>query len=54
MRQHGIPRRVEPLRRDGTPHYDILVPGLKYNMLDIQAAIGLSQLRSWIAQRPAE
>jgi dTDP-4-amino-4,6-dideoxygalactose transaminase len=28
----------------GTPHYDVALPGLKYNMLDIQAAIGLGQL----------
>lgn len=29
----------------GTMHYDIPFPGLKYQMTDIQAAIGISQLR---------
>ena len=28
----------------GTPGYDILMPGFKYNMMDIQAAIGIHQL----------
>jgi dTDP-4-amino-4,6-dideoxygalactose transaminase len=28
----------------GTPHYDVVMPGFKYNMMDIQAAIGLHQL----------
>jgi dTDP-4-amino-4,6-dideoxygalactose transaminase len=27
-----------------TPHYDVLMPGYKYNMMDLQAAIGLHQL----------
>jgi dTDP-4-amino-4,6-dideoxygalactose transaminase len=30
--------------RDGTPHYDVVEAGFKYNMMDIQAAIGLQQL----------
>jgi dTDP-4-amino-4,6-dideoxygalactose transaminase len=29
----------------GTSHYDVAMPGFKYNMTDIQAAIGLHQLR---------
>jgi dTDP-4-amino-4,6-dideoxygalactose transaminase len=28
----------------GSPRYDIALPGYKYNMMDIQAAIGLHQL----------
>jgi dTDP-4-amino-4,6-dideoxygalactose transaminase len=28
----------------GSPRYDITLPGYKYNMMDIQAAIGLHQL----------
>jgi dTDP-4-amino-4,6-dideoxygalactose transaminase len=28
----------------GTPHYDVVMPGFKYNMMDLQAAIGLHQL----------
>ena len=28
----------------GSPHYDIVMPGFKYNMMDLQAAIGLHQL----------
>ena len=46
MRQHGMSKGAwNRYAATGTPHYDIVVPGLKYNMLDIQAAIGLSQLR---------
>ena len=30
--------------REGTPHYDVVEAGFKYNMMDIQAAIGLQQL----------
>jgi len=43
--QHGISRdgwaRYKAL---GSPHYDVLFPGFKYNMMDLQAAIGLHQL----------
>jgi dTDP-4-amino-4,6-dideoxygalactose transaminase len=28
----------------GTPHYDVVMAGFKYNMMDIQAALGLRQL----------
>lgn len=31
---------------DGRPHYDVLEPGFKYNMPDIQAALGIHQLAS--------
>lgn len=42
---HGMSRdawaRYAP---NGSPHYDVVMPGFKYNMMDIQAAIGLMQL----------
>ena len=42
---HGMDRsawnRYAP---GGTPHYDVMMPGFKYNMMDLQAAIGLHQL----------
>jgi dTDP-4-amino-4,6-dideoxygalactose transaminase len=42
---HGMSRdawsRYAP---NGTAHYDVVMPGFKYNMMDIQAAIGLHQL----------
>ncbi|MGE0122490.1 MAG: DegT/DnrJ/EryC1/StrS family aminotransferase [Vicinamibacterales bacterium] len=42
---HGISRdgwaRYGP---QATPHYDVLLAGYKYNMMDLQAAIGLRQL----------
>jgi dTDP-4-amino-4,6-dideoxygalactose transaminase len=34
----------------GSPHYDVATPGYKYNMMDLQAAIGLHQLAT-IEQR---
>jgi dTDP-4-amino-4,6-dideoxygalactose transaminase len=30
---------------DGYRHYDVLYPGFKYNMMDIQAAIGVEQMK---------
>ena len=42
---HGMSRdawtRYAP---GGSPHYDVAMPGFKYNMMDLQAAIGLAQL----------
>ncbi len=41
-------------RKEGSWYYQILYPGFKYNMTDIQAAIGLCQLKkldSFLAQR---
>jgi dTDP-4-amino-4,6-dideoxygalactose transaminase len=29
---------------NGTPYYDVVMPGFKYNMTDLQAALGLHQL----------
>jgi dTDP-4-amino-4,6-dideoxygalactose transaminase len=42
---HGLSRDAwTRYAADGRPHYDVLEPGFKYNMPDIQAAIGLHQL----------
>ena len=42
---HGMDRsawsRYAP---GGSPHYDVVTPGFKYNMMDVQAALGLHQL----------
>ncbi len=46
LRQHGMSKGAwSRYAVTGTPHYDVALPGLKYNMLDIQAAIGLGQLK---------
>jgi dTDP-4-amino-4,6-dideoxygalactose transaminase len=46
LRFHGITRETcQRQGKNGSLAYDILRPGLKYNMTDIQAAIGLVQLR---------
>jgi len=45
LRQHGMSKGAwSRYAVTGTPHYDVALPGLKYNILDIQAAIGLGQL----------
>ncbi len=45
LRFHGIERDAwRRYGRSGTPHYDILEPGYKYNLTDIQAAIGVVQM----------
>lgn len=42
---HGMDREAwERFGRKGNPHYEIVAPGFKYNMMDIQAALGLHQL----------
>ncbi len=55
LRQHGMSKGAwNRYAVTGTPHYDIFFPGLKYNMLDIQAAIGneqLSRLEGFNARR---
>jgi len=46
LRFHGISKEAwKRYSAKGSPQYEILLPGLKYNMLDIQAAIGIHQLR---------
>ena len=42
---HGMNKNAwKRFSATGTPHYAIDIPGFKYNMLDIQAAMGLHQL----------
>ena len=44
---HGMTRGAwSRYGRTGTSRYDVLMPGFKYNMPDLQAAIGLRQLAS--------
>ena len=45
LRFHGIERDAwKRYGRGGNPEYDIHTPGFKYNLTDIQAALGLAQL----------
>jgi dTDP-4-amino-4,6-dideoxygalactose transaminase len=45
LRFHGIERDAwKRYGKGGTPEYDISEPGFKYNLTDIQAAMGLVQL----------
>ena len=45
LKFHGMSREAwKRFAANGTPNYDIMLPGYKYNMMDIQAAIGLHQL----------
>jgi dTDP-4-amino-4,6-dideoxygalactose transaminase len=45
MKFHGMSREAwKRFAASGSPNYDILMPGFKYNMMDIQAAIGIHQL----------
>ena len=45
LRFHGIERDAwKRYGRGGDPEYDIHTPGFKYNLTDIQAALGLAQL----------
>lgn len=49
--QHGISRDGwARYKETGSPHYDVLFPGFKYNMMDLQAAIGLHQLAGLAAR----
>lgn len=42
LKFHGMSREAwKRFAASGTPNYDIMLPGYKYNMMDIQAAIGL-------------
>ncbi|MDI6751578.1 MAG: DegT/DnrJ/EryC1/StrS family aminotransferase [bacterium] len=43
---HGISRDAwKRYGKDGYKHWDIIYPGYKYNMFDLQAALGLAQLK---------
>ena len=45
LRFHGMDREAwDRFGKKGSQHYEIVVPGFKYNMMDIQAALGLHQL----------
>lgn len=45
LRFHGMSREAwKRFAASGSPNYDIVIPGFKYNMMDIQAAIGIHQL----------
>ena len=46
LRFHGMDREAwNRFGKKGTQHYEIIAPGYKYNMMDIQAALGLHQLK---------
>lgn len=46
LKFHGMSKEAwKRYSAQGTPGYDIVLPGFKYNMLDIQAAIGIHQMR---------
>lgn len=43
---HGMSRDAwKRFSDDGYKHYQVVVPGFKYNMMDIQAALGIHQLK---------
>ncbi len=46
LRFHGMDREAwNRFGKKGSQHYEIVAPGYKYNMMDIQAALGLHQLK---------
>ena len=46
LRFHGISRDAwKRYSKGGSPQYEVEEPGFKYNMMDIQAAIGIHQLK---------
>lgn len=46
LRFHGMDKNAwKRFDKAGSPRYDIAFPGFKYNMMDIQAAMGLHQLK---------
>lgn len=57
LRFHGMDREAwNRFGKSGNQHYEIVEPGFKYNMMDIQAALGLHQLpalEGFIARRAA-
>ena len=45
LRFHGIDREAfNRFAKGGSQQYDVVVPGFKYNMMDMQAALGIHQL----------
>lgn len=57
LKFHGIDRDAwARFGKKGSQHYQVIAPGFKYNMMDLQAAIGLHQLPrldDFIARRTA-
>jgi dTDP-4-amino-4,6-dideoxygalactose transaminase len=55
LKFHGMDKESwKRFSKSGSPRYDVSLPGYKYNMMDIQAALGLHQLRrldGFIAER---
>jgi dTDP-4-amino-4,6-dideoxygalactose transaminase len=46
LKFHGMDREAwKRFAKAGSPRYDVAAPGFKYNMMDIQAALGLHQLK---------
>jgi perosamine synthetase len=57
LRLHGISKDAwKRYAGEGSWYYEVLEPGYKYNMTDIQAALGLAQLRKleWMWMRRKE
>ena len=52
---HGLSRDAwKRFSDDGYKHYQVIYPGFKYNMMDLQAAIGIHQLQradEWLVRR---
>lgn len=52
---HGLSRDAwKRFSDDGYKHYQVVFPGFKYNMMDLQAAIGIHQLQraeAWLQRR---
>ena len=47
LRFHGMDREAwNRFGKSGSQHYEIIAPGYKYNMMDMQAALGLHQLKA--------
>lgn len=47
QRFHGIDREAwNRFSKGGSQHYDVIAPGFKYNMMDLQAALGIHQLQA--------
>jgi dTDP-4-amino-4,6-dideoxygalactose transaminase len=45
LKFHGMDKESwRRFSKSGSPRYDVTLPGFKYNMMDIQAALGLHQL----------
>ena len=45
LKFHGMDREASKrFAKEGSPRYDVEAPGFKYNMMDLQAALGLCQL----------